>query len=268
MQDDEKHSTRTLDGKKVKVRAINGGIGLRIPRDVLEAKCQDYTRARKAIPRAELECESDYTNITIYQLEFRGIANYYRLAQNLHTLRSLKWLMGLSLLKTLAHKHKSTVAKRAKKYRTELVVEGKKYSVLQAIIQRQDKQPLGATWGGVSLSWDIHASVDEHTAKKQWSHSELVQRLLIGHCELCGSTEDIEVQHVQKMKNLHEPPGRPKPEWVKRMIALKRKTRVLCQKCHEDTDHGRPLRQPTIRLEEVMETRKKNMTLILESRMQ
>src|SRR6266702_3492929 len=268
MQEDEKHATSNRYGKKVKVRAINGGIRLRIPKDVLAAKCQDYTRERKAIHRPELEHESDYTIINIYQLEFRGIANYYRLAQNLHTLRRLKWLMGTSLLKTLAQKHTTTVAKIAKQYKAELVLDGKKYSVLQAIIQRQDKQPLVATWGGVSLSWDIHATVDEHTAKKQWSYSEVVQRLLVGHCELCGSTEDIEVHHVRKMKNLHEHPGRPKPPWVVRMIALKRKTLVLCKMCHEDTDHGRPLRRPTIRLEEVVATRKKHMTLILESRMQ
>jgi len=32
-----------------------------------------------------------------YQLEYRGQANYYRLAYNLHTLNRLKWGMELSL---------------------------------------------------------------------------------------------------------------------------------------------------------------------------
>jgi hypothetical protein len=251
----------------VQARAVNGGIRLQVPKDVLKEKCDGYTRGRKAIHRAELEHESDYTIISIYQLEFRGIVNYYRLAQNLHTMRSLKWLMELSLLKTLAHKHKSSVARMAKQYKTELMVGGKKYRGFQAVIPRQDKEPLVATWGGVSLSWDIRATIDERATKKAWRYSELVHRLLVGQCELCGSTEDVEVHHVRKMKNLHEYPGRAKPEWVKRMIALKRKTLVVCKMCHEDTDHGRPLRRPLISLEEVLQVRKKNRTLILESRM-
>jgi len=97
--------------------------------------------------------------------------------------------------------------------------------------------------------------------------SELVQRLLADYCENCGSSEDVEVHHVQAMRKLHEYPGRPKPEWVKRMIALKRKTMLLCQTCHDDVENGRPLRRQTIELAEVKALQKKAKTTILESRM-
>lgn len=247
-------------------RNINGKIGLQLPKDVIETKCANYMRNRKAIHRAELEYESDYAIVMMYQLEFRGIANYYRLAYNMHTLRKLKWIMEISLTKTLAHKFKVSVPKIYEKYGAELVIDGKKYKGLQASISRQDKSPLVATWGGVSLSWDIKATLEEQPKRMWIGRSELVQRLLADFCELCGSSEDVEVHHVQGMRKLHEYPGRSKPPWVLRMIALKRKTLLLCKACHEDVEHGHPLRRPVIGLTEVKALRKRVRTTMLESR--
>jgi len=250
-------------------RSINGGIGFRVPRDVLEAKCRTYMRKGKAIHRAELLSESDYSIVLTYQLEYRGLANYYRLAANMRTLNKLRWIMESSLLKTLAHKHKMSVHKVWEKYAAEFEVDGKKYKGLQVVIPRAEKKPLVATWGGVPLVWDIKASVEEQPPKLyNGGRSELVQRLLAESCELCGSTEDVEVHHIRRMKHLHEHPGRPKPEWVKRMIALKRKTLILCRTCHEDVDLGRPLRRPTIELAKAKALRKRAGTTIPESRMQ
>jgi hypothetical protein len=73
-------------------------------------KCNRYKRRNKVMHRTELLNESDYTIVATYQLEFRGIANYYRLAYNLHTLHQLKWVMEQSLTKTLATKHQTSVS--------------------------------------------------------------------------------------------------------------------------------------------------------------
>ena len=108
-----------------------------------------------------------------------------------------------------------------------------------------------ATWGGIPLIWDIKATLEEQPFQMWAKRSELVQRLLVGCCELCGATEKMEVHHIRAMKHLHEYPGREKPEWVKRMIALKRKTLILCRTCHEDVTYGRPLRRQTIKLADV-----------------
>ena len=67
-----------------------------------EEKCKRYRRKGKPIHRAELLNESDYTILATYQLEYRGMVNYYRMAYNLHTLQKLKWVMEQSLTKTLA----------------------------------------------------------------------------------------------------------------------------------------------------------------------
>ncbi len=261
----QKDEKRTLSRNGRDRRNINGKIGLQVPSDVIKAKCRPLLRNQKVMHRTELMPESDFSIISKYQLEFRGIANYYRLAYNMHTLRKLKWVMETSLTKTLAHKHKMSVAKVYEKYGTKLVVDGKEYKGLQVCIARQDKEPLVATWGGVPLSWDIEATLEEQPKRVWTGRSELVQRLLADFCELCGNSEDVEVHHLQGMRKIHEYPGRPKPEWVKSMIALQRKTLLLCKTCHEDVEHGQPLKRPTISLTEVKALRKRAKALILES---
>jgi hypothetical protein len=70
-----------------------------------------------------------------------------------------------------------------------------------------------------------------------------VQRLLADTCELCGSTEQVEVHHVRALKDLN-PKGRSHlPEWAMRMAARRRKTLIVCRDCHENVHAGRPTRQ-------------------------
>src|SRR5207247_4387473 len=126
----------------VKRRSINGKTGLRVPRAVLLEKCNRYRQHGKPCHRAELLNESDYTIIATYQLEYRGMVNYYRLAYNLHTLQYLKWIMQQSLTKTLAAKHRISVQTVYDTYQREIVVNGRTYKVLQAIAPREGKEPL------------------------------------------------------------------------------------------------------------------------------
>ncbi len=257
-KEDTKRTLRNSYGVKAMCRSINSGIGLQVPKDVLEEKCKRYTRKGKAIHRKELEQVSDYEIIMTYQLEYRGIAEYYRLAYNMTKLEKLKWIMETSLTKTLASKHKIPVSKVYEKYGAKLVVEGKEYKGLQASIPRPDKEPLTASWGGIPLKWNIKATLQEQVPKLYSTRSELERRLLADFCELCGSEKNVEVHHVTAMRKLHEYPGRPKPAWVVRMIALKRKTLLLCKRCHEATEHGLPITWPLISLEEIKDRRKQS----------
>lgn len=209
-------------------RSINGLIGLRVPKDILKAAYKRYMQGNKPIHRAELLQCSDFATVTTYQLEFRDIANYYRLAYNMHTLDTLQWVMETSLTKTLAHKMKMSVSKVYEKYRAKLVVKGKEYKGLQVIILREDKPPLVAKWGGIPLTWDIKATLEDDPPKLYGGRTELVQRLLAEFCELCASDENVEVHHVRAMRKIQEYPGRQKPEWVKKDDRLKAKdTRSL-----------------------------------------
>lgn len=244
---DTKH-TRDKNGRKG--RSINGGIGLKVPRKVVEDKCKRYMHKGKPTHRAELLNESDFTIMATYQLEYRGLVNYYRMAYNLYTLSKLKWVMEQSLAKTLASKHKMSVSKVYKKYKTELDVEGKKYKGLQVTVPREGKKPLVATWGGIPLTWDVTAPIEDETKQYAWRRSELERRLLAQTCEQCGATrmtDQIEVHHIRALKDLEKYPGREKPQWVHIMAARRRKTLVLCHTCHMDIQHGRPHRRTVSR---------------------
>ena len=233
-------------------RSVNGQIGLRVPHDILQEKCNRYTRKGKAMHRAELTNESDYTILATYQLEYRGIVNYYRLAYNLHTLQHLKWVMDTSLTKTLAHKHKLSVSKVYNKYRAELNVNGIKYQGLQVAVPREGKNPLIATWGGIPLTWDVKATLEDQPQQQVGGkRSELEKRLLAQVCKQCGTTaltDKIEVHHIRALKDLVKYTGREKPRWVQVMAARKRKTLVLCRTCHMDIQYGRPVRRQKIKL--------------------
>ena len=197
--------------------------------------------------RTELLNESDYTIVATYQLEFRGIANYYRLAYNLHTLHQLKWVMDQSLTKTLATKHHTSVQKIINKYKAEFVVEGRSYKGLRVTVPREGKEPLVATWGGIPLTWDIQAKLEDRSPPHWNPRSELEKRLLAQICEQCGATaltDSIEVHHIRALKDLDKYTGHEKPGWVKIMAARRRKTLVLCRTCHKDI---LPLRRHTSR---------------------
>ncbi len=228
-------------------RSHNGNIGLRVPEEVIKNKCQRYKQhSRKALHRTELINDSDFTIIELFQAEYRGLVEYYRLAYNLHRLTTLEGVMEQSLTKTLAAKHKLSVPKVYRRYQA-VFREGKKcYKVLQTIIERKGKKPLVARWGGTSLHWDIKAPIKDHRMFLGPGRSELEKRLLADTCEYCGTTGDterIEVHHIRALKDLKTSDGREKPAWVKIMAARKRKTLVLCATCHQDVTYGRPMRR-------------------------
>jgi hypothetical protein len=134
-------------------------------------------------------------------------------------------------VKTLASKHKTSVRKMYKQYRTEIEGDERKYKVLQVTIPREGKKALVATWGAIPLIWDIQANPDD-LPRLTWSvRSELEKRLLAQVCEICGTprmAQRIEVHHIRALKDLNEYEGREKPRWVKIMAARRRKTLVLC----------------------------------------
>jgi hypothetical protein len=150
------------------------------------------------------------------------------------------------LTKTLAHKYKISVKKVYKKYKTDLDIEGKKYKGLQVTVPREGKKPLVATWGGIPLTWDDSAPIEDQIEQYHWKRSKLEQRLLAQVCEQCGATRmtaKIEVHHIRALKDLEQYDGRKKPLWVQIMAARRRKTLVLCHTCHGDIQQGRPPRR-------------------------
>ena len=72
----------------------------------------------KATHRNNLLQDDDFSIVQTYQQEYRGLVQYYILAQNLSWFSKLYWYMETSLLKTLACKHRSSINKQKAKYKT------------------------------------------------------------------------------------------------------------------------------------------------------
>jgi group II intron reverse transcriptase/maturase len=133
-------------------RSINGQTELRIPAKVVEERCAVYMQGGKPIHRTELLNDDDYTIVTTYQSEYRGFVQYYQLAEDIAYLGRLQWTMQSSLLKTLAHKHNTSVSKISKKHRATVQTANGPRKCLKVIHQRDKGKPLVAYFGGIPLT--------------------------------------------------------------------------------------------------------------------
>lgn len=126
----------------------------------------------------------------------------------------------MSMLKTIAAKHKCSVRKvsirmRHGKERGIKTASGKVYTVWtlkelkKSVINQPDKIPVTAKYSG---------------------RTELVTRMMASRCEYCGTTEGkFEVHHVRKLKDIKD----GTEMWKRLMIARNRKTLVTCVECHK-----------------------------------
>ncbi len=227
-------------------RSVNGGIALRMPASFIADRSRFYMRDGQAIHRMERTHSSDYSIICQYQAEYRGFVQYYQLADNIAWLSSLQWVMRTSLLKTLAHKHKSTVTKMARRFATRVSTPFGPRVCLETSVPRVGKEPLIARFGGIPLRTSLTAYIEDlFLTRRRQGGTELLQRLLAGECEACGSTENVEVHHVRKLADLNRQGRKPPPDWVRLMASRRRKTLVLCRVCHDNIHAGRPLRSKT-----------------------
>jgi hypothetical protein len=150
--------------------------------------------------------------------------------------------MRTSLLGTLANKHRTRIAPIYRRLRTEMKDRGRTQTALVVTRERgEDKRPLVATFGGISLAWKRGVILSDRPPAVYGSgRSEIVQRLLAQRCEHCGSEDGpFEVHHVRRLADLDRPGRRERPLWVKRMAARRRKTLVVCDRCHQDIHRDR-----------------------------
>lgn len=224
-------------------RTVNGVIGLRVPASVIDAKCARFLKNGSISHRPELQADEDFSIIERYQSEYRGVAQYYLLAQNVAWLWRLNWVMQGSLLMTLAAKHKSTMSKMKRKFQSTVETPYGTMKCLKAVMQREGKEPLVTRFGGIPLRRKdgvvLNDLTDRHFIIER---NEVVRRLLANHCELCGSTKDCEVHHVRKLSDVKYREGQDIP-WKAHMASRQRKTLVVCSDCHVAIHAGRPTKQ-------------------------
>jgi group II intron reverse transcriptase/maturase len=229
-----------------KARNVNGKIRLGIPHGLVDELIRKVYRSEgKIAADHNLLAHSDAHILMTYQTRFRGLAEYYKFAADRGSLSKLRNAMQESLVKTLAKKFKTTVSRIFAKYRKPITVNGEIFTSLQVIVPTKHGEQV-IYWGAVSLKAEKPGRQPLHDTRyfEPWGdvRSDLVQRLRADTCELCGHEGDCVVHHVRKLADLKTRwAGREKPEWIRRMMALQRKTLIVCRPCHADIHAGRPI---------------------------
>lgn len=189
----------------LKKRTLSGAIKLEIP----EKKIKEYAIKNgygnvdtfKITHRTKLINNSELEVMYTYNAELRGIANYYKLANNYHHLDKLFYLAEGSFIKTIANKRRSTSMKVATSMRTHkqgvlCLVRKDKFGneKLHQFVKLKDMpKPKGA------IKSDS-PGVDKFVNMLKYSgRTDFEKRLLANKCEACGTTEgQMEVHHVRK----------------------------------------------------------------------
>jgi group II intron reverse transcriptase/maturase len=221
-------------------RTVNGTVALRVPLDVIKAKCAPYRRHGKPWHRSRLQNLDDYDIIQTYAAEYRGIIGYYRLATDVWRLGRLRWHALTSMLKTLGAKYQSTVSKMAAKYQAKIETPHGLRTCFEARVHRDGKPDLVARFGGIPLIRDKNAVIiDRVPPPVPHPRKELIHRLLTRRCELCGAPGKTLVHQVRKLTSLGAV-GPNQPAWAALMARKRRKTLVVCHSCH-DAIHANPV---------------------------
>lgn len=161
--------------------------------------------------------------IAQYNLEIRGFYNYYSIANNISAVGgTFGGIMKRSCIKTLAHKHNSTMRKEWKRYR-----EGKDFVVRYKDSKGQEKCRVLYNEGFRRKPVNDFAECDHIPNTCFLPQASLVERLKNGVCELCGDKAPLMMHHVRTLSKL-----KADTEWNKLMLKKGRKTLAVCEKCN------------------------------------
>ena len=196
---------------------------------VLDIKIHNGKEQWKPKSRPKLVFNDDLEILDKYNQEIRGLYNYYSLANNCCEMQNFRYIMEYSMYKTLAHKYRSSTRQICQKYKRNNVFTVqfrlKNGTLRERTFYKEGfkrKDPLK------ELNVDKLPNYMAYTTT-----TSLTDRLKAEKCELCGATENLQMHHVRKLKDLKN-----KENWEKHMMARRRKTIALCSKCHKNTHLG------------------------------
>jgi group II intron reverse transcriptase/maturase len=222
-----------------KRRSVCGTIVLHVPASVVKAKSAPYMSRGKPAHRNSLVNEADYVIVGKYGIEYRGIVQYYLMAGDVQRLHRLRWVMETSMLKTLARKHRSSVSKMAARFKAKINTPHGPRTCFEATLARDNRRELVARFGGIPLKRQKAAELADRLTGPVYPWKELIRRLTANRCELCEQHGEVEAHHVRSLKDL-QGAGAPSSDWVKLMVARRRKTLVVCGSCHDHIHRRNP----------------------------
>ena len=155
--------------------------------------------------------DTDFTIVERYGAEYRGYVQYYLLAQNVYRLGRLRRVMEVSMLKTLALKHKSTVSAMARRYKASTTTPDGPRACFQVSVEREGRKPLVARFGGIPLKRRRTVSeINDRKFPTRMRGNELIHRLLAGQCEMCASRTGLQVHRRANLPTSGNP-DKPSP---------------------------------------------------------
>jgi len=233
----ETDKNRKAELAKGKTRILTKRPILRVPHDVIVKWSEKAKKDGITIHRTELLNLADYDIVQTYDAELRGLVNYYLMAVNVSNLYTVKSLMMESLVKTLATKHK---CKTTRIYRKHIYTTSEGLKAIKVAVSREDKPDLVATFGAQPIRYQRMGTIKDRPERGFFiNRTQLIDRMQAEACELCGSNNSVEVHHINKLKDYREKfKGKEPPDWLKTMMAIRRKTLVTCHECHVRIHNG------------------------------
>ncbi len=214
-------------------RSLSGKVVMRLPRNVITQWVKRYCRQGKPIHSPEKLYLSDFEIVSQYGSELRGLYNYYKHATNVSQLYWVKHVMMISLVKTLAHKHKTSTKAIYRKYKA-------RRDTTSIEVQTQTGQI--AKFGGFPLTWKRYFEpMNDQIKWTYYGRNELSRRLTTNICEIEGcNREGVEGHPIKALKNLKKrwKGKKDKPQWVKFMISRNRKVIMVCIDHHRQIHKG------------------------------
>lgn len=237
-----RHSNETRrDKNRNPVRSYSNKVILHVPTDVIKKKLLEYkamyiaqrsrTETWQPCARRYLRNMDDLEILSTFNAEITGFYNYYSIANNVRSLGSFYYIMEYSMYKTYACKYDTNKADIIRRYtrNKEFIVSyiGKKGDIHYRRFYNQ----------GFKRRRLPHKNCEDNTPRTiiySNNTTGLMNRLQAGKCALCASTENLEIHHVRRLKDLKD-----KEIWEKLMIARRRKTLVVCEDCHRKIHAGK-----------------------------
>lgn len=229
------------DKRGRKLRTIGEKIVLSVTTEVMRKKLTAYKALKtitlegkevwKPIPRGYMKDLDDLEIIKQVNAEIRGFYNYYSIANNSSYVNSFAYILEYSMYKTFATKYQTSIHKEKRKRDVN--------GVFTIWYENKDGKTRFCRFynGGFKRQKTaLNAYVDNipKTVTITGGRNSLITRLQAKICEECGATENLEMHHVRKLKDL-----KGKLDWEKRMIARNRKTLAVCSKCHDKIHAGK-----------------------------
>lgn len=197
----------------------------------MDAKCRAYLRGGRPLIRNDVICTSDYNIVAAYGAEYRDYVQYYQMAGNINWLNKLRWVMERSMMSTLAAKHRRPPWEMRTRYQTTVTTPHGKRRCYEATQQAPSGTVFTARFGGIPLRRQKHARLIDGAWPTRRGR-QLITRLTAGICELCDSRDGITVHHVKRLADLDRCTTMTAPHWAGTMRASRRKTLIVCARCH------------------------------------